>query len=362
MVLFRVTSHHQFITALFIKMHFLENEAADIFLSDTVDFNFVKENLSKTNIFRRVKILKDKEAVRFYLSKTFDERREFTREVPNMWDIKLDTTYDSYYFGHNILANKLFYYYLITCQQAPATYSIEEGVGSYLIDMIGAGNGDGFDHSYYKSNSILAKMKNQFLYLKNSTLYTPMRKIIQIPPATDNIKKALTDIYGGLKLPDERIIFIAQCFYFQGLPSNEIELINIISDLVGRDNIIVKTHPRATEDNFSYRGFKVMEQTTIPWEVYSMLDGLKNKICVSIFSTSLLLPYCLYRNISPTFALSKLFVGDTNPFFDYSLQKDFVDKAKVEINSRSRQLFIPANIVELQEHLAYMKGLIKWNQ
>lgn len=355
MILFRVTSHHQFITALFIKTFFLKDEPADIFLSDIVDFNYIKESIEATNIFRRIEILSDNDIDEMFINLPINERKAISSNVTNLWNVELDVTYDSFYYG-NVPVNRLFYYFLLQEQYAPNAFLIDEGVVSYLLYPEGVG----FNHEQYEDNSLRSKTKSHYLFVPNAVLYKPNCEIIRIPAATEEIRNILKAIYGNIEMPNERIIFFAQNFTGQKLPSNEIELLNCVAELYGRENIIVKKHPKSKVDNFTFRGYKVMPDTYIPWEIYSMSDELKSKVCISIMSTSSWLSHFMFNNFSPILQLSEFFIGETKPYFDNDLQKRFFEKVKNEINLHRRQFFIPRNELELKECTIYLKGLIGW--
>lgn len=359
MILFKVASYHQFISALVIKNQLLPNEEADIFLSNIVDFTGIAEKLKTMQIFRRVEILDDVGANEIYFSKTPSERKQFSKKVPNLWNINIDTTYTDYYFGHNIICNKLFYYFLLTRQSPPAAYSVQEGTASYHVDMVKNGDGDGLYHSYYKSKSLLKNLKGQYLFWPEATPNNWCTNILSIPHADENSRNIIRQLCEDYELPKEKYIFMSQCLEMMGLYSNEIDLVEMLASFVGKENIVIKLHPKSTVDKYTYRGYKVMDKDCGPWEFYSLLPELTEKVMVSPFSTSLLLPAMLYDTKAYAVVLHNMFIGETKPFFDFKSQQHFWNTSMPIVNAEHQILFAPSNAQNYKESILYIERKLK---
>lgn len=85
---------------------------------------------------------------------------------------------------------------------------------------------------------------------------------------------------------DEPIIFFEDCHVNDGHWTNDIELLEHIALIVGKQNIIVKRHPRGLVDRFTPHGFKVMPRSDVPWELIQMKMNTSDKLFVSLISGS----------------------------------------------------------------------------
>lgn len=55
-----------------------------------------------------------------------------------------------------------------------------------------------------------------------------------------------------------------------GAGVNDVELIEALADKVGKQNMMVKIHPRNPVNRFEKLGYKTNHNTAIPWEVIVM--------------------------------------------------------------------------------------------
>ena len=94
---------------------------------------------------------------------------------------------------------------------------------------------------------------------------------------------------------DERFIFFEESFACEGNPINDLQLLQQISDIVGKNNIVVKTHPRSTEERFKKNGFKTNTNTVVPWEIVALnLTNIEEKIFIGVCSGSMFNPKLIF--------------------------------------------------------------------
>lgn len=358
MILFRATSHHQLINAIAIKIVYFPNEVADLILSNMTDFTSILERLKNSKLFRKVYYVDDVTVAKNFIAKTKEERYRASKKVLNWWNIDLDVIYDDYFYGHDILCNKLFYYYLCSKQKQPIPHSFQEGVSSYLTNIFNRGDGDSIAHSYYGEKSLLKALADFYFYYPNNLLYKSPIPIRKIETNNEKIKKCVKEIYCPPPLPKEKFIYIACCSEFQGVSSNEIEIVNFISEQVGKDNIVIKTHPRCTHDNFSFRGYHVMD-SSVAWEAYALDDQLKDKILISAISTSVFATVSLAPENIRSLMLNKIFICDLSKFVAMKNMNKFLEKVCTTINEENKCLYEAQSFDELKMQLLYWKGKIK---
>jgi len=89
---------------------------------------------------------------------------------------------------------------------------------------------------------------------------------------------------------EEPIIFFEESYYADGYDVNDVEMVDKIADIVGKENLFIKTHPRNPENRFKKLGYKTNKNTSIPWEVICMNIDLSNKTLVTIASVAAIVP------------------------------------------------------------------------
>ena len=87
----------------------------------------------------------------------------------------------------------------------------------------------------------------------------------------------------------QKYIFFTSVYDFEGGKSvGEYKLVCKIAGLVGKENILVKTHPRDTRTIYTDNGFIVDENSAIPWEAIQLSDDFSNKVFLTLNSGSVL--------------------------------------------------------------------------
>ena len=114
--------------------------------------------------------------------------------------------------------------------------------------------------------------------------------------------------------------------------STDVDLMQKIAEIVGKDNIIVKTHPRNPENRFAKLGFKTNTNTSVPWEVIASNIDIENKVLITMFSQSVITPDVLMGKKGLAIIMSHLEKSRDSSLavlFDYmnrhffSVEKDF---------------------------------------
>ena len=106
------------------------------------------------------------------------------------------------------------------------------------------------------------------------------KKIPPIDRKDDVLKKLLNRVFGYSKEKSQKIsediIFFEEAKYEDGYSINDVSLVNEMASYFGKDNILVKLHPRSKMNRFASQGLKTYSDCSIPWEViYLNNDWLK---------------------------------------------------------------------------------------
>lgn len=133
---------------------------------------------------------------------------------------------------------------------------------------------------------------------------------------------------------DRKYLFMEESFAAEGVPINDVQLLNRLAQRVGKENIMVKIHPRNPVNRFAAEGFKTNQNTSIPWELIVMnLGDVSDMTLVTVASSSVLNPmlifgkkmkvYSLYNLVDKGASKSRLLTG---PFWN-TVHKAFLEHA-----------------------------------
>lgn len=133
-------------------------------------------------------------------------------------------------------------------------------------------------------------------------LYNGRLDTIKIPPISSksSIGDKIVDIFqakSGSTTYEERYIFFTSVYDFEGGEAiGEFELVKAIADLVGKDNLLIKMHPRDTRTVYADEGFHIDMNSSIPFEALLFAYDFSDKVLLSatsgaILSAGLMLSY-----------------------------------------------------------------------
>ena len=188
---------------------------------------------------------------------------------------------------------------------------MEEGVLSYNSTC-----NDGMDLGVRKT--LIAKFRT-FLKLDNAfervenfycfqpDFYKGALKPVKVPPIASNgrVKDVLLKIFNVNLEEDsykEKYIFFTSVYDFEGgTPIGEYELVCKIADLVGKENLLVKTHPRDLRTIYTDNGFKTDKNSGVPWEAIQLSRDFSDKVFLTATSGSVLAGSFMSENPPKTF-------------------------------------------------------------
>lgn len=133
---------------------------------------------------------------------------------------------------------------------------------------------------------------------------------VKIPPINNELGEILSEIF-QVDIPEnayqEKYIYFSSVYDFEGgEPIGELELIKQIAKVVGKDNLLVKVHPRDDIKKFEKEGVKVDKNSNVPWEVVQLGRDFSNHVFMTANSTSVLSISLLQKNAPKIFFMYKL--------------------------------------------------------
>lgn len=136
---------------------------------------------------------------------------------------------------------------------------------------------------------------------------------VEIPPIQKDcnlLSKLLADCFNIKLEKDEyrhQYIFFTSVYDFEGgKPVGEFEIINKIAKKVGKENILIKKHPRDSRLIYEENGFDVDRNSYIPWEALQFNIDLTGKTLLTVNSGAIV-------------ATGLLFGSDVRSFYVYPL-------------------------------------------
>ena len=147
---------------------------------------------------------------------------------------------------------------------------------------------------------IYGNVKGMFLFNPEMIRYTPewkLKEIKKIERDNNSFKEYLNYIfsyYESADVYDKKVIFLEESIYMNSTERPDAEMLDKISEIIGKDNIMVKIHPRNPQNVFSQRGYKTNANTAIPWELILFNNDFSNKILITLASSAILNPTAIF--------------------------------------------------------------------
>lgn len=283
--LFFCNTNYQLLVAVQIALSFQKNGSI-IITNEIKNYEDIVIKLRKTKLFERVAYIDVKTAknpiiltIQCILGMVPQEIKDcvFDEFVGFNLDIPSHIVYAFFYEKNkNIVVNKM-----------------EEGLMSLNTPETSCGVLEGS----YKIRRLLNK-RNLKDVISGFYCFSPKANksgipSIQIPLIDYNsrIKEYLNAIFcRNIKSEyNEKYIFLS-CIYDVegGEPIGELELAIKIAERVGKDNLLVKVHPRDDKGKYIRAGLKVDENSVVPFEVIQINNDFSDKILITTLSGSIL--------------------------------------------------------------------------
>lgn len=289
-VLIYCNTHYQLLMAFQIAFTIYRNSEVDIVVTDhIVNGGIIASNLRKTNLFREV----------FFFSTMRISKR----------DNRMKGIADIFFYGFGMSNINLPHLYseIVIYNFDISTYDLlnfqekkmpnciwskmEEGIFSYNTDFYLSGN-------RYKAISFFRKLRKKkderTLFKRYYCSFPELKRIhqewdtIKIPPLNVDLNSSIDFVTSVYKPKnyffDQKYIFFASSGNVDGYNLNELELLSEIAKNVGKNNIIIKKHPRDTTEVFEKAGFRVWKDNATPWEVLHLINSFEDKIFLTVSS------------------------------------------------------------------------------
>ena len=284
-------TYYQLILAVQMRQTMFRGDVCDLWLSDhSQNADLVAQRIQSLGIFSHTEYLTTK--ANTYQNSVFQDISEVIRcnfgKVPPM-EIDL---YDEIVFYNVSL--KLYQIQDFYQQIGHVTkWSLmEEGIFSYSTDFA-CGNRVKLTRKIRKltGRGDLLRMARQY-YCTNPELKTEKSglEVIRIPSdaaslsALKDVLNAIFHVDPGLLCFPQKYIYFASSADIDGNPYGETEFVLRLARELGKENLLVKMHPRDTRSVYEDAGISVTRDSSVPWEVIQMNLDLSRKTLLTIHS------------------------------------------------------------------------------
>ena len=330
------------------------NDIVDLIVTNTFNnYDYVAKKIRELNIFNNVYIAninykqKLRKILKFqyifntksYLKKLFSKESEL---------------YDELYFSNYDTFTTSIRTYLYRKNKNLKTNFFEEGYTSYfpymkveqvslLLRILHLKN-----YIFCKKmlidnvDSILLFEPDLLMFKPKFPIFKINRKILESNKFRDNIKFIFNSETSALEY-DKKYIILEE-FHPE---YNDEEVFNEIINIVGKENVIIKLHPRRNENRFEKKGVKTLGNDGIPWEALAFSSDFSKKVLISIGSGSIISHRILFGDNMRAYLLFK-FLGANLKQFDNKYM-DFWNK--LQSSDEKKGIHMPNTLEEFYSML-----------
>lgn len=307
-----------------------------------LDLNFMRSK------FNNVRIIKHKRRTR-NISIYVNVIKEILKNkiLTNRWKIEYKNIFIS---GTEIYSKIYAYRYM---DKLKNLYYIEDGLGSYnaVLDENTKKKQDTVFQFFYKEKP-LNICKGAYLYEPSNVINNTYNKALYSIPKVkrdtntseiikNTFKGDVIDIY-------QKIIFLEAWFNDMEQYMFQNELLKIVIDVIGIENIGIKKHPNNINNTNLYESRSLIEGMS-SFELNNIYYSLNDKILISIISTACLTPKMIYDEEPYVIFLYNIFLSKYK-FPEWSDAEKVIDKVKKTYRIPSK-IIVPETIDELKECL-----------
>lgn len=199
---------------------------------------------------------------------------------------------------------------------------------------------------------VTASVSSYYVFKPEKMMWRPRADIKRIQPISGKLSTELGRLFDYSNCVDkyeEKYIFFEDGA-MDWSTNSDVELVKIIAEIIGKENIIVKTHPRNPVNRFKELGFKTNQDTSIPWEIIASNIDIENKVLITMYSQSVIMPEVLLGRNGMVIAL-----GDVEGYSDLKVKELFTYIKEQYLKNSEDRYFVPRNIGQMKDVLINIK-------
>lgn len=363
MILFLCETLYTLFNAIQIKCKCFPDENADVLLTGTSRFESYVEKLESTGVFDEV-IISDFSSVRDMAELRHNMGRIIRAPQKYEHALKNPKPYTDYFLPVATSDyEKVIFYQLAMNGPVPRVHFYDEGMLTYYADIMGSLYSDSINHGRFSEDkrfgSNIADIyvyEPELITIPNNSI--PIKEIPKIDISDSAHTEMLVSVFGKCRLPDEKFIFLEECFWTEGKNTCEIDILDRISERVGKENIIVKLHPRTVHNVFAMHGYKTFLESNVPWEMFVLNPEFKEKILLTVSSGSAITSKLIFGEDFNAIYIWKIMTLAQRYHIKVKNFRQFFDKTMLLYNQDRRNMFCPSDMSELDIAIKYFEGVL----
>lgn len=333
-ILFVCNTVFQCITAITLKYNEFANDNVDIIISDHMNDSYtLYKRIKSINLFNKIYYVRSA-GYSYYKENIPKNKVEklIAEAFPKLVGFEIEKAYDILMiYNHDRFAQTLFSE-LIKKNKHIEVKLFDEGLSTYtdIYQKI-------ISNISKKRRYLSVLTRRKFIHERVNGIYLfepdllcwnspyPVHKIKKADKDDTEYKKLLNKAFGYEEIQDKydkKFIFFEESFYHENIEIGDVELVEKIGQMVGKENIFIKIHPRNPNNRFEKLGYATNKDTGIPWEIIAFNKDFSDSIFVSISSSSVLTPRILFGQKTQTYLLHKCLKVES-PFATTSAQEYF---------------------------------------
>ena len=354
---------YQVIVSLYIKNQYSKkNDKVDLIITDTFNgYMNLYNNLINKNIFNNVFIAKAKDLI---LPKSVKKRIKklyyilFPKKMIKKSLGTIDFYDEIYCWNYDAFIANIRSYFALNKNPAHL-FMYDEGYISYFpLDEVIPKRGFlkiiEFRNKLVGIRNIVRENIDGILLIEPDLLIKkpnyPVLNINRNQGQTDEFRKLIKELFNthnAIQNYDKKFIIFEEAMFSNSDEFDDEKVILDIVDKVGKENVLIKLHPRTKIDRFSKLGIKTLGSDGIPWEAITLTGDFSNKILIAIGSGSIVNYRLTYGKNMRAILMFKLF--KTNLKYLSSKYDKFWNKLKSTYPEGG--IYIPETMEELDRIL-----------
>ena len=295
-----VNTYYQLIFAVQLKITLFKEDEIVLLISDhSACAELVADNIKKTHFFDEVHYIStlgtgdnrtNIQKIEDFLQITFCKRNRYYSYIKEIKNLCFD---EMLVFNYNISTYGL-YASLSQHNRMIKVSRFEEGVLSYNTGVMQTKRRRLIDRLREMQGKPSITNALDYFYCFYPKLYLGGLDPVAVPQIkrqkelVDTLQKAFGLDQVTISYP-EKYIFFTSVYDFEGGDSiGEYELVCRIAEIVGKEDLLVKVHPRDRRSLYVDNGFKVDRNSSVPWEVIQLSLDFSNKVFITTTSGSVL--------------------------------------------------------------------------
>lgn len=322
-ILFVCNTYYQLIAAIQLRKTTFTEDYTEVILSDhSSNSKQVSQNLRMTGIFDEVRFLQSKE---FDLKphRNFEGLKTIYHGTTGVYKpLKGSGSYDVLLYFNQSVSTYLIFGYAYERNKQLKCYRFEEGILSYktILQPLQKNRMSRRIQGMLIGRSIVGKPTIEELTKGLYCFYPELveeRDIVCYPipvlrrqdESFVEMVNTVFDYHPESDTYSQHYIFFASSSDIDENSVGETELVLQIAEKVGRENLLVKMHPRDDRDVYEKQGITVSRNSAIPWEVIQLNHDFSNHVFMTVSSGSVVNASAMLGDRIPTIFLYPLVKG-----------------------------------------------------